>query len=206
MDIRLLERPAVDEYFTVFDPDHVAAHTDHAFHKHHGWISGIAKSDDVLPVHAAQGRNAERRVRKPRPVEQLVQEHMIADHDGLFHRARGNHRRFCDESPDAEHAQQNHQQRTNGLPCTFAAPGSWPPDSRLPAQAKRTRQVPKRAALPQALPQLASQAVPYLSVPVSNRNQRLLNGGGITPCVARQAKSSLRIANRSAQTLERLIT
>ena len=70
-------------------------------------------------MRSPERRNAKGSVRKPRPIKQLIQKHMIANQDRLFHGAGGNHGGFRNEGPNAEDAHQDDQQGTDSLPDAF---------------------------------------------------------------------------------------
>src|SRR4051812_38776347 len=100
--IGLKHREAVHEDSPVADLDFVSADRDYALHESNLGVARVLKDDDLSALRLFKHRQPPTCEGDARTIEPFVQQKMIADEDGAFHRGSGNHAGLDDESADEE--------------------------------------------------------------------------------------------------------
>ncbi len=102
---------AVDEDLLVLHLDGVAGLADHALDEILARVDGVDEDDDVAATRIRELDDALAEDRQPDAVAQLVDQDVVADLQGLEHRARGDLERLHQEGADEERQEERDRER-----------------------------------------------------------------------------------------------
>src|SRR5712672_2462809 len=96
-DVGLGHGDLVHEKDVIANLDRIAAHSGHALQEIQSPIQRELEGDDASPTHRPAGGQVPGSEGNRRAVKKLVEQDVVANQNGAFHRGGGNHRRLSDK-------------------------------------------------------------------------------------------------------------